>query len=74
MVGTRPIDCLDINLMRSVPEALSLLSVIAMLPAGADVVLLPRLVPSIGNLVLAKATPREATLINTDPQDYGWHA
>ncbi|KAG9035061.1 hypothetical protein FRB95_012080 [Tulasnella sp. JGI-2019a] len=58
---------IESNLMRCVPEALTLLSVIAALPAGANTTLLPTLVPSIRNLVLAKATLRRATLTNTEP-------
>ncbi|KAG8980153.1 hypothetical protein FRB93_009632 [Tulasnella sp. JGI-2019a] len=57
---------IESNLMRSVPEALTLLSVIAMLPAGATVTLLPNLVPSIQNLILAKSTLRKAALINPE--------
>ncbi|KAG8980233.1 hypothetical protein FRB93_009321 [Tulasnella sp. JGI-2019a] len=57
---------IESNPTRSVPEALTLLSVIAMLPAGASVKLLPKLVPSIQNLILAKGTLRSATLINPE--------
>ncbi|KAG8877203.1 hypothetical protein FRB97_003589 [Tulasnella sp. 331] len=53
------------NIMQSVPEALTLLSVIAMLPAGASMELLSELVPSFPNLILAQARLREATLSYT---------
>ncbi|KAG8993563.1 hypothetical protein FRB93_001942 [Tulasnella sp. JGI-2019a] len=57
---------IESNLMRSVPEALILLSVIAMLPAGANVALLPNLLPSIQNLILAKGALRRAALTNPE--------
>ncbi|KAG8874716.1 hypothetical protein FRB97_005690 [Tulasnella sp. 331] len=53
---------IESNLMKNVPDALTLLSVIAMLPAGIDMLLLPALVPSIPNRILAKTTLIEATL------------
>ncbi|KAG8980114.1 hypothetical protein FRB94_011052 [Tulasnella sp. JGI-2019a] len=57
---------IESNLMRSVPEALTLLSAIAMLPTGADINLLPKLVPSIRDMALAQATLREAALTSAD--------
>ncbi|KAG8888312.1 hypothetical protein FRB98_007970 [Tulasnella sp. 332] len=56
---------IESNIMQSVPEALRLLSVIAMLPAGASMELLSELVPSFPNLILAQARLREATLSYT---------
>ncbi|KAG8884592.1 hypothetical protein FRB97_003889 [Tulasnella sp. 331] len=53
---------IDSNLMKSVPEALTLLSLLAMLPAGASMELLPSLALDIPNLVLAQVTLSEATL------------
>ncbi|KAG8992658.1 hypothetical protein FRB94_011408 [Tulasnella sp. JGI-2019a] len=57
---------IESNRMKSVPDALTLLSVIAMLPAGANISLLPSLVPSIPNLVSSKNALRAATLVHTD--------
>ncbi|KAG8880203.1 hypothetical protein FRB98_005287 [Tulasnella sp. 332] len=54
------------NRMRSVPGAVALLSVIAMLPGGADPTLLPKLAPSISNLVACKAMLHEVALTQTD--------
>ncbi|KAG8884474.1 hypothetical protein FRB98_002373 [Tulasnella sp. 332] len=57
---------IESNLMKSVPEALTLLSLIAMLPAGANIELLPTLARDIPNLPLAQATLSEATLARVD--------
>ncbi|KAG8857450.1 hypothetical protein FRB96_005749 [Tulasnella sp. 330] len=57
---------IESNLMKSVPEALTLLSLIAMLPAGADAELLPLLAKDIPNLPLAQATLSGATLTYVD--------
>lgn len=53
---------IESNMMRALPDALTLLSVVAMLPAGANIALLPKLVTNIPNLLRAKATLRQATL------------
>ncbi|KAG8876040.1 hypothetical protein FRB97_004506 [Tulasnella sp. 331] len=57
---------IESNLMKSVPEALTLLSLVAMLPAGANIELLPTLARDIPNLGLAQATLSEAALARVD--------
>lgn len=53
---------IESNLMKSDPDALTLLSIIALFPAGGNVSLLPKLAPSISNLVRAKKALLAATL------------
>ncbi|KAG8857183.1 hypothetical protein FRB96_005857 [Tulasnella sp. 330] len=57
---------IESNRMKSVPEALTLLSLVAMLPAGANFELLPSLARNIPNFLLAQLTLSGTALAHVD--------